>query len=93
MAGRSPSFTRVRGGAATAGRMVGDAVGGFIADRILVRTNILTLARKLLVVPALPAAVFPASPTPMQKLTSSVMPALFRKSDGSERLPFTLRGN
>ena len=70
-----------------------DTVVGFMADRILVHTNNLTLARKLLVVPALPAAAFPASPTPMQKLTSSVMPALFGKSDGSERLPFTLRCN
>ena len=62
--------------------MVGDTVGGFIADRILVHTNNLTLARKPLVVPALPAAAFLASPTLMQKLTSIVMPALFGKSDG-----------
>jgi hypothetical protein len=33
--------------------MVGNAVGGLIADRILVHTNNLTLARKLLAVPAL----------------------------------------
>jgi hypothetical protein len=31
--------------------MVGDTVGGLIADRILVHTNNLTLARKLLAVP------------------------------------------
>jgi sugar phosphate permease len=39
--------------------MVGDTVGGVITDRILVRTNNLTLARKVVAVPALSlAAVF-----------------------------------
>lgn len=58
--------------------VVGDTVGGLITDRILVRTNNLTLARKVVAVPALilaAAFVIPAALAPSPKIAVCLLAA------------------